>query len=1184
MRNIKIAKSHTSLSSYFSFNTTALLLVLILVGCGGDDSGSSTSSNTASDTTTTSASDDASSDNTSTASDDTSSSDSSTSNDSEVSDTLLSPSVFTVQQGDTISIDLDGLFESDYVISIAANEAVKGTIANVSDTSLDYTAKTLGVEVIPYTLTTDEMSYQSHLVLSVVAAGSINNAPVAHNITLETASDKAINISLVDYITDLDGDELLLSQLVPASDRFMVNGALGVSFSPNGFVGVDQAVYVVEDGHGGQSLAYIVVNSTDANPAMENMSPTAKDYSFVLDLDFNKELNIDLNQLNLIDDVDGDTLKLTEIYTINNRAVILDDVNVRYTPDTVGVDHFSYMVSDENGGYAIGTVTVVINDSRADNTAPTAKYVRVDMFDNSPVQTFSIENYVDDIDGDALYLVSLSSGSGRASLNRDDPLTINYDANGFIGTESLIYTVTDNNGGYQMATFEVTVLDSNPHAPVTLIAELNTTSGTDLTVNLADYIADVDSLQADLVISKVSGVTSPAQVSLSGQQLIYSSNAFKGVDVVSYQVSDGRHVSTGYVVITVNSDTTVVTANNVELETLAETPITVDMNDFITVTDPTISVDIIGIVGAQLGQVKIVGNTVTYMPYEGVYGTETLVYSVKNSRDAAYFHEGLIEISIIPPASPVITALDFERTLAGELIASVGCESCVEQAYEYQWTVNDVVQADAKVFKPEFNGAKQTVRLTVSGKDKFGQTALAQHVIYDIDNYVVDIVSHPDGTAFAALMSDKTVRTWGDPAKGGDSSAVADELINVKAIYATSGAFAAVTEDKKVVAWGEAWSGGDPYAFAPGFYNGIDGILGELTDVEHIYSTVGAFLAQKSDGSLVAWGVNTYGGDPQNIIAEVGQDAAVIVASQSEFVVATDDGRVYLWGIFSPRQLSNRILDIDNIYTTEQYGFAVVKMDGTVETLRGGLNRTEEVKLLKDIDRVFSNKYMFAGITYDGAVEYWGADFIVERYFNPVADRLTQGVEVIVGTGEAFAALKNNGEVVVWGVPSFGGDASAVQDELNDIANVYANDSAFVAVKQDPTEPVIAWGNDNFGADVSAISASLTHVKHVYTTPNAFAALKTSGEVMCWGNINKGGDCTQVSDELVHIDRIYSNGYAFAAVRDDGKIILWGDVNAGGDNANLNAALAPSFVFVSSSFENDADAIVTPIPPVRPNL
>ena len=63
--------------------------------------------------------------------------------------------------------------------------------------------------------------------------------------------------------------------------------------------------------------------------------------------------------------------------------------------------------------------------------------------------------------------------------------------------------------------------------------------------------------------------------------------------------------------------------------------------------------------------------------------------------------------------------------------------------------------------------------------------------------------------AFAAILSDGSVVTWGDAELGGDSSAVQDQLKNVQQIQACGEAFAAILGDGSVVKWGIPEEGGD---------------------------------------------------------------------------------------------------------------------------------------------------------------------------------------------------------------------------------------------------------------------------------------------------------------------------------------------------------------------------------------
>jgi uncharacterized protein (DUF1786 family) len=61
-------------------------------------------------------------------------------------------------------------------------------------------------------------------------------------------------------------------------------------------------------------------------------------------------------------------------------------------------------------------------------------------------------------------------------------------------------------------------------------------------------------------------------------------------------------------------------------------------------------------------------------------------------------------------------------------------------------------------------------------------------------------------------------------------------------------------------------------------------------------------------------------------------------------------------------------------------------------------------------------------------------------------------------TGRAFAALKSNGALVVWGQAWHGGSPSAAVEALltSGVRTVCANDAAFSAIKTDGS--VVGWG------------------------------------------------------------------------------------------------------------------------------
>ena len=107
-----------------------------------------------------------------------------------------------------------------------------------------------------------------------------------------------------------------------------------------------------------------------------------------------------------------------------------------------------------------------------------------------------------------------------------------------------------------------------------------------------------------------------------------------------------------------------------------------------------------------------------------------------------------------------------------------------------------------------------------------------------------------ESKAFAGILEDGSVVTWGKPACGGDSSRVQNQLKKVQQIQATIAAFAAILEDGSVVTWGDPACGGDSSE-----------VQEQLRSVQQVQATDGAFAAILEDGSVVTWGNPVEGGD-----------------------------------------------------------------------------------------------------------------------------------------------------------------------------------------------------------------------------------------------------------------------------------------------------------------------------------
>lgn len=101
----------------------------------------------------------------------------------------------------------------------------------------------------------------------------------------------------------------------------------------------------------------------------------------------------------------------------------------------------------------------------------------------------------------------------------------------------------------------------------------------------------------------------------------------------------------------------------------------------------------------------------------------------------------------------------------------------------------------------------------------------------------------------------------------------------------------------------------------------------------------------------------------------------------------------------------------------------------------------------------------------------------------------------IAHTNAAFAAIREGGAVVTWGKAKDGGDSRAIQDYLVDIASLYANAVAFVAVNSRGMVRA-SWGVPDAGGTIPNTVAELLEqkpVREVVGTLYAFAALFEDG-------------------------------------------------------------------------------------------
>lgn len=305
-----------------------------------------------------------------------------------------------------------------------------------------------------------------------------------------------------------------------------------IEYSPNtGFVGVDTFTYTVRDSEGTESTATATVTV-----AAEGPTAFADAYTVVgtasLDVLANDALGIGATQLI----ISGLTQPANGfVSVVNSRIEYLAD------DDFVGEDSFTYTVRDENGNMSTATVTLTVEAPA--NNPPTATDDSFVIEADSGEQVFDVlENDSTLPDADetkSIEAITVAPVSGTAVISSDG-LTILYTpADGFAGTDTLEYRMSDGNGASDTATVTVTVTEVNVEPVAVDDFYAIGTPGT----QTLDVLAN-DSGQAGEVLTIASIDTSntagSVTISSDGTRILYTPDFDRiGTDTFTYTIDDG---------------------------------------------------------------------------------------------------------------------------------------------------------------------------------------------------------------------------------------------------------------------------------------------------------------------------------------------------------------------------------------------------------------------------------------------------------------------------------------------------------------------------------------------------------------------------------------------------------------------------------------------------------------------
>ncbi len=175
--------------------------------------------------------------------------------------------------------------------------------------------------------------------------------------TATTAQGTAVTINVLANDTAANGGTLTITAVgKPQFGTATTNGQT-VTYTPNvAFVGTDSFSYFVSDGKGGAAAGSVTV--TVNGPGGPNQAPTAANDN----VGTTPGTSVTINVLGNDSDPDGDALLITIDSQPQHGTAVVQNGQIVYTPAAgyTGVDSFTYIISDGNGGTATATVLVTV--------------------------------------------------------------------------------------------------------------------------------------------------------------------------------------------------------------------------------------------------------------------------------------------------------------------------------------------------------------------------------------------------------------------------------------------------------------------------------------------------------------------------------------------------------------------------------------------------------------------------------------------------------------------------------------------------------------------------------------------------------------------------------------------------------------------------------------------------------
>ena len=543
--------------------------------------------------------------------------------------------------------------QSDLAITIAGPDTGNApidlaTAPNIGVATLTETA-TVNVTITPVN--------DAPVAVSDTGVASEDGPATGGNVITGPGADTDIDGGRL-YVSSVNGDVSLIGHPVSGSTggSFVLTADGAWTFDPGhafdnlapGQTRDTVIAYIVADGMGGHATATVTVTVTGVNDAPVTLGPIAPqdahDAAPVTPIDASVAFNNPGN--------------LPLVYTATNlpAGLSIDPATglITGTPAHDASVQGPYVVMITATGPAGETSTSALQINVA-NPGPVAMADIATTPVDTPLTIAPLTNDTD-VDGDMLSVTSVDAPAhGAATLNPDG--TISYVPNpGFVGPETISYTITDGQGGMSSATITIVVGAPPADAPA-LTGPIPDQMGTDgspiAPVDVSTFFADSNGqplsfaatgLPSGLAIDPVSGVISGTPAPDASVQGPYSV-------VITAVDPDGNQVSTTVLFAIANP------APNAVLDysaTPLDTPVTISVlaND----SDPDGDVlTVVSVTPPANGAVVInPDGTLTYTPNAGYSGVDVLIYTISDGQGGTSTAYGVVYVDQAFQILPVV--------------------------------------------------------------------------------------------------------------------------------------------------------------------------------------------------------------------------------------------------------------------------------------------------------------------------------------------------------------------------------------------------------------------------------------------------------------------------------------------------------------------------------------------------